>query len=145
MDAALAWYQSSAVASTVGSSPTITAVLSAFHALGFTFIMGGALFANLGRLGVLFPARLVRETTGPGSKLIALGLVLSLPTGLLLFGPRATAAGHNTFFQLKMLLLVTAAAVQFGLLRRDSRGIGAASLALWLGLAASACAFILLE
>jgi hypothetical protein len=145
MDTALAWYQSSAVASTVGSSPTLTAVLSAFHALGFTFIMGGALFANLGRLGVLFPTRPVRETTGPGSTLIALGLVLSLPTGLLLFGPRATAAGHNTFFQLKMLLLVTAAAVQFGLLRRDSRGVGAAGLALWLGLAAAACAFILLE
>jgi hypothetical protein len=142
MDTALAWYQSSAVASTVGSSPTLTAVLSAFHALGFTFIMGGALFANLGRLGVLFPTRPVRETTGPGSTLIALGLLLSLPTGLLLFGPRATAAGHNTF---KMLLLVTAAAVQFGLLRRDSRGVAAAGLALWLGLAAAACAFILLE
>lgn len=145
MDTALTWYQSSALASAVGESPTITAMLSALHALGFTFIMGGALFANLGRLGVLFPARPVRELTSPGSKLIALGLVISVPTGLMLFGPRATAAGHNTFFELKMLLLVTAAAVQFGLLRRDSRAIGAAGLALWVGLAAAACAFILLE
>ena len=46
MDAALTWYQNSAVASAVGNSPTITAVLSAFHALGFTFVMGGAIFAN---------------------------------------------------------------------------------------------------
>jgi hypothetical protein len=145
MDAALAWYQSSAVASAVGSSPTITAVLSAFHALGFTFIMGGALFANLGRLGVLFPSRPIRETATPGSKLIALGLLISLPTGVLLFGPRATAAGHNTYFAIKMLLLVTATAVQFGLLRRDSRAIGAAGLVLWVGLAAAACAFILFE
>ena len=145
MDAALAWYQNTAVASIVGGSPTITAVLSALHALGFTFVMGGALFANLGRLGVLFPERPVREIAVPGSKLIALGLAISLPTGLLLFGPRATTAAHNTYFELKMLLLPTAAAVQFGLLRRDSRAIGAAGLVLWLGLAAAACAFILFE
>jgi hypothetical protein len=145
MDAALDWYQNTALASTVGSSPTLTAVLSALHALGFTCIMGGALFANLGRLGVLFPTRPVRELTLPGSRLIALGLAISLPTGLALFGPRATAAGHNMFFGLKMLFLLTATGVQFGLLRRDSRAVGAAGLALWLGLAASACAFILLE
>ena len=145
MDTALSWYQNTALASTVGSSPTLTAMLSALHALGFTFMMGGALFANLGRLGVLFPARPVRELTLPGSKLIALGLAFSLPTGCCSSRPRATAAGHNTFFGLKMLFLLTAAAVQFGLLRRDTRAIGAAGLALWLGLAAAACAFILLE
>lgn len=145
MDAALTWYQNSPLASAIGNSPTLTAVLSAMHALGFTFIMGGALFANLGRLGVLFPARPVRELTLPGSRLIALGLAISLPTGVLLFGPRAVAAGHNTFFELKMILLLTAAAVQFGLLRREARAIGAAGLVLWLGLAAAAGAFILLE
>jgi hypothetical protein len=145
MDTVLSWYQGSAVASAVGSSPTMTAVLSAIHALGFTFIMSGALFSNLGRLGVLFPARPARDTVAPGSTLIAFGLALSLPTGLLLVGPRATVAAHTTFFQLKMLLLLTAASVQFGLLRRESRAVGAIGLVLWLGLAAAACAFILLE
>src|SRR5215470_9470551 len=72
LNAALTWYQSSALASAVGDSPTITAVLSAFHALGFTFIMGGALFANLGKLGVLFPSRRSEEVAVPGSRLIAL-------------------------------------------------------------------------
>jgi len=100
MDAALTWYQGSVLASAVGNSPTITAMLSALHALGFTFIMGGALFANLGKLGVLFPSRPVQEVAGPGSRLIALGLVLSLPTGLLLFGPRALNTAHNPTFQL---------------------------------------------
>ena len=145
MDAALTWYQNSAVASAVGNSPTVTAVLSAFHALGFTFVMGGALFANLGKLGVLFPSRPVHEVAGPGSRLIALGLVLSLPTGLLLFGPRALVAAHNSTFQLKLLLIVVASAVQFGLLRRASRAVGALGLMLWIGLALTACAFILLE
>jgi hypothetical protein len=145
MDAALTWYQNSAVASAVGNSPTVTAVLSAFHALGFTFVMGGALFANLGKLGVLFPSRPVHEVAGPGSRLIALGLVLSLPTGLLLFGPRALVAAHNSTFQLKLLLIVVASAVQFGLLRRATRAVGAIGLTLWAALALTACAFILLE
>lgn len=145
MDTALTWYQNSAVASAVGNSPTITAVLSAFHALGFTFIMGGALFANLGTLRLLFPSRPVREMAGPGSRLIALGLVLSVPTGLLLFGPRAVAAAHNSTFQLKLLLILAASAVQFGLLRRGTRAVGALGLTLWIGLALTACAFILLE
>ena len=145
MDAALAWYQSSAVASAVGDSPTITAVLSAFHALGFTFIMGGALFANLGMLKLLFPSRPAHETAGPGSRLIALGLAISLPTGLLLFGPKATTAAHNPTFQFKLLLIVAASAVQFGLGRRGTRAVGGLGLALWVGLALTACAFILLE
>ena len=145
MDAALTWYQNSALASAVGNSPTITAVLSAFHALGFTFIMGGALFANLGKLGVLFPSRPAHETTGPGSRLIALGLLISLPTGLLLFGPRAMTAGHNSTFQLKLLLILLASAVQFGLLRRATRAVGGLGLLLWVSLALTACAFILLE
>jgi hypothetical protein len=145
MDAALTWYQNSALASAVGNSPTITAVLSAFHALGFTFIMGGALFANLGTLRVLFPSRPVGETAGPGSGLIALGLVLSVPTGILLFGPRAVNAAHNSTFQLKLLLILAASAVQFGLLRRGTRAVGALGLTLWIALALTACAFILLE
>ena len=145
MDAALTWYQSSALASAVGDSPTITAVLSAFHALGFTFIMGGALFANLGKLGVLFPSRPAHDTAVPGSRLIALGLGLSIPTGLLLFGPKAVGAAHNSTFQLKLLLILAASAVQFGLLRRDSRAIGGLGLLLWISLALTACAFILLE
>jgi len=145
MDAALTWYQGSVLASAVGNSPTITAMLSALHALGFTFIMGGALFANLGKLGVLFPSRPVQEVAGPGSRLIALGLVLSLPTGLLLFGPRALNTAHNPTFQLKLLLILTASAVQFGLQRRGTRAIGGLGLMLWIALALTACAFILLE
>jgi hypothetical protein len=145
MDAALTWYQGSAIASAVGDSPTITAILSAVHALGFTFIMGGALFANLGKLGVLFPSRPAEDVAVPGSRLIALGLALSIPTGLLLFGPRATNAGHNSTFQLKLLLIVAASAVQFGLMRRGARAVGGLGLLLWVALALTACAFILLE
>ena len=145
MDAALTWYQNSALASAVGNSPTVTAALSALHALGFTFIMGGALFANLGKLRVLFPARPVHEMAGPGSRLIGLGLLLSVPTGLLLFGPKAVNAAHNSTFQLKLLLILAAAAVQFGLRRRGTRAVGALGLTLWVGLALTAFAFILLE
>ena len=141
----MAWLQSPVVAEAVRDSVHLTSTLSALHALGFTCIMGGALFANLGLLGVLFPTRPAGEMTAPGSKLIALGLVISLPTGLMLVAPRAVTASHNPFFELKMLLLVTAAIVQFGLQRRASRAMGAVGLTVWGSLALAACAFILLE
>ena len=61
----------------------------------------------------------------------------------------------NGTFQLKMLLLIAAAifhfAMQRGVLAQQSTGVrqaraaGAVGLSLWMGLAVTACAFILLE
>ena len=84
---------------------------------------------------------------------IAGGLLLSATTGVLLFAPRAISAGHNPRFQLKMVLLVAAAACQFAMIRRVARAdasapprtVGAIALGLWVWLAVTACAFILLE
>ena len=76
-------------------------------------------------------------------------------TGGLLFSARAVEAAANGWFQLKMLLLVIAAVFQFTILAAAARerpvarnlivASGAAGLMLWLGLAVTACAFILLE
>jgi hypothetical protein len=81
-----------------------------------------------------------------------LGLAISVSTGLLLFAARATEVSMNGTFRLKMLLLVLAAFVHFvvqpsvaaGAPQRV-RAASAIGLALWLGLAVTACAFILLE
>jgi hypothetical protein len=97
----------------------------------------------------------VIEITGPASRGIALGLAISIATGLLLFAGRATAVSANGTFQLKMLLLVAAALFHFTwhrrVTRRDAatvrllRVTGALGLSLWLGLALAGCAFILFE
>ena len=68
---------------------------------------------------------------------------------------RAAAAAANGTFQLKMLLLVSAAVFHFAVSARlarrprvDTRVLriaAALGLALWIGLALAACAFILFE
>ena len=155
------------VAVTVRDTLLLNAGLSAVHLIGFTLVTGGALVANLNLLGVLFPGRPPIEVTRPASRGIALGVAISVLTGVFLFAPRATVASGNWIFQLKMALLATA--VLFHVFvhvrvartaRRDHTSDGSAvvswstsaqrataivGLLLWTGLALAGCAFILLE
>ena len=155
MTSFLEWVQVTGIATTVRESLLLTGALSAVHLLGFTLVTGGAFVSNLRLVGALFPQRPVVEVSGPATRGIAVGLALSVTTGLLLFAPRAIAASANSTFQLKMLLIVGAATFHVTLHRwvaRQPRAapgllrlIGAVGLALWLGLALAGCAYILLE
>jgi hypothetical protein len=152
MQTFFAWLEHTGIAANVASSTALTASLSAIHVLGFTVVMGGALVANLRALGALFHERKAMDVAGATNRAIVLGLAISVSTGLLLFAARATEASMNGTFRLKMLLLVLAAFVHFvvqpivaaGAPQRV-RAASAIGLALWLGLAVTACAFILLE
>lgn len=148
------WMETTSVAVTVRDSLLLTAGLSAVHVLGFTLVTGSALVANLTLLGALFRGRPIVEVTAPAARGVALGLAISIATGMLLFAPRATPASGNGIFQLKMLLLVSATAFHFTVHRAVTRrtaavwirqATGAVGLALWLGLALAGAAFILLE
>ena len=133
----------------------MTAWLSAIHVIGFTLVMGSALVANLRMLGVVLPQRTAAEIVAPASRVIVLGLAVSMATGALLFSARATSAAANSTFQLKMLLLLSAATFHFAVAARLVRVSGTKArvfkvvavvgLALWIGLALAACAFILFE
>lgn len=149
------WLQTTRVAATVGDSNLLMGALSATHLVGFTLITGGALVSNLRMLGVLLSGQPVLDITRPASRGIAVGLVISVVTGVLLFSPRATAASRNGIFQIKMLCLIAAAVFQYSLHRAVARrsaaspgllrATGAVGLSLWLGVALAGCAFILLE
>lgn len=149
----LDWIEATGVARSVAASGTITAWLSAVHAVGFALVMGSALVANLRGVGVLLRQCPLADVVPPANAAIALGLAVSACTGLLLFAARAADVGANGAFDLKMLLLIAAAAVQFTLVRgaatrdaaRAARAASAAALALWLGLALAAFVFVLLE
>ena len=155
MHSLLDWLSTTRVARGVGDSAAVTAWLSAVHALAFTLVTGSALVANLRALGVLLVGTELREVVAPANRAIRAGLAVSIVTGGLLFSARAAEAAANGWFQLKMLLLIGAAAFQFTILRLAARetavarngrtAAGAVGLCLWLGLAATACAFILLE
>ncbi len=146
------------MALTVRDTLLLNAGLSAVHLIGFTLVTGGALVANLNLLGVLFPGRPPIEVTRPASRGIALGVAISVLTGVFLFSPRATVASGNWIFQLKMALLATAVLFhvfvhrQVARAQRGSHGTDFAQratavvgLLLWTGLALAGCAFILLE
>ena len=148
------WLETTTVALAVRDSLLLTGGLSAVHLVGFTLATGGALVANLTMLGVLFRRCPVADVVRPTSRGVAIGLVISVVTGVLLVAPRATAAMENSIFQVKMLLFVAAGLFQLAVPQRVARRVhasavrrlsGAAGLALWLGLALAGCAFILLE
>jgi hypothetical protein len=155
VESLLAWVETTRIAAAVGGSSILVGSLSSIHLLGFTLITGGALVSNLRLLGVLFADRPVREVVGPTFRGIEVGLLISIPTGFLMFTPRAMSAFANETFRLKMLLLLTAAVLHFAFFRRIARGAvsstgalkaaGAMGLALWLGVGLAGCAFILLE
>lgn len=142
------WIEGTRVARTVAASAGLTASLSGIHVIGFTLVTSGAIVANLRVLGALFRARPIAEVVRPANGAILAGLAISVSTGALLFAARATEVSSNGTFKLKMLLLAAAAAFHFTVNRRLTANApiaGAAGLSLWLGLAVTACAFILLE
>lgn len=154
MSAILSWIETTRVATTVAESASLTAWLSAVHVVGFALASGAALVANLRGLGALLPRTDVSEVLVAANRAILLGLAISIATGAPLFAARATDAAANGAFQLKMLFLLAAVTVQLALVGggareprsvRVSRVASAVALALWLGLAWAAFAFLLLE
>jgi hypothetical protein len=149
----LDWLEATAVARSVAASATVTAWLSAVHAVGFALVTGSALVANLRGVGAVLRQCPLADVVRPANRAIALGLAVSAATGLLLFAARAADVGANGPFRVKMLLLIAAAGVQLTLVRaaaargatRSARAAGAAALALWLGLVLAAFAFVLFE
>jgi len=133
----------------------LIASLSAVHVLGFTSVIGSALVVNLRLLGIVLAQRPVVEIAQPARVGIALGLLVSLSTGSLLFSTRAVALIMDGTFQVKMSVLAAAVLFHFIGYRRvtepeamDQRLVvvaGATGLVLWLGLALAGCALILLE
>src|SRR6185295_9763705 len=148
MSAIVEWIGGTNVARTVAASAQITAWLSAVHVVGFAVVTGSALVANLRGLDVLLPASTLGDVLRPAKRAILLGLAISVATGAPLFAARAAEVAANGTFQLKMSLLAAAVVVQFTPLReRESATslVAGVRLVLWLGLALTACAFILLE
>ena len=149
------WLESTGIAGTIGESLSITAWLSAVHAIGFTLVMSAGLTWNLHASGVLLPDVSRQSIARPAARLVGLGLTVSLLTGLALFAPRASYTAPGGVFQLKMALILVASIHQLGVnisvLRRpvtsvaSLRANGILGTMLWLALAITACWFILFE
>lgn len=153
-NAALTWLESTGVAIAIRESLLLTASLSAVHLLGVTLVGGGALVSGLRFGSLLFADQPMIQVVRPARRAILLGLTISIATGVLLFGPRASVAVENGLFQLKMGFLIAAVACQALLYARVSvarigagatRYIGVLGSILCFGVIAAGCAYILLE
>jgi hypothetical protein len=147
------WAEATTLASTIRESTLLTGALSSCHLIGLALITSGALFSNLAPMGY-FTREYPRDAIRPALRLVTIGFVVSLLTGVLLFAPRATTAVVNSTFRLKMTLLVLGALLHVTLLRAAGsepadggmlRAGRALALALWVGVGLAGCAFILLE
>ena len=128
------WLETTDLARAIAESLVATASLSALHVIGFTLITGSALVANLRLLGVFLDQRPILEVSAPANRAIAVGLAVSFATGLLLV---SAAVFHFTVHR----NVTQRASAKAPLLQAT----GVVGLALWLGVAAAGCAFILLE
>ena len=148
------WAEATTIAGTVRNSVLLTGFLSALHLVGLTVVVGGVLVSSLRFLNVFFPDQPIPDITAAIHRGIGIGLMISVVTGIVLFLPRASAAAQNMFFQIKMALLVAAVVAHIAVRRLCREPVltspklrltGAASLVLWVGVAAAGCAYILLE
>ena len=150
----LIWLQHTWLATSVNDSLTLTALTSATHVVGFALLTGSVIVATLRLTGLAFTEVAASEIAATTRRGTFAGLSISVFTGALLFSTRATMVGTNSTFRIKMALLVAATLfqvlvsrrlVQRGAGPRVLQATGVVGLALWLGVGAAACAFILLE
>lgn len=132
----LAWLEALGQATGIATSAPRYAAVSAAHVLGIALLLGPVLLADLHLLGLLpgldgATSRLLRRTA-------AVGVALSLGTGVLLLAARPAEYAANGAMQLKLAVvaLALANALAYEAARTPGRGWGrtaaGASLVLWL-------------
>ena len=136
--------QNSAVAHAVSkSNHMVGAGLQIVHVLGFILLLASIVLISLRLLGLAFAQQPISKVGRDATRLIWLGLVLTVASGTLMFVSSPRMYYYNPAFELKMLLLIAAVLVQALLLRRVSandsptptlaRTTVALSLASWFG------------
>ena len=146
MAALLTWIESTGLATAIAGSRNVTGALSAAHLVGLTLLVGSAIVRCLHGVG-WFLADTPGEVERSTHRGVAIGVTISVVTGLLLWSTRASAASANGFFQIKIILIVMALALQWrmGTMARAKQTLPVLVSLLWFGVVLAGCAFILLE
>ena len=137
--------QNSAVAHAVSkSNHMVGAGLQIVHVLGFILLLSSIVLICLRLLGLAFGQQPIARVWRDATRLIWIGLGLTIVSGTLMFVSSPRLYFYNPAFELKMLLLIVAVIVQVLLLRRVSaaaepptpalaRLTAALSLSAWFG------------
>lgn len=138
--------QASGIAQAVAkSNHLVGAGLQIVHITGLLLLLASAVLIDLRALGLVLRGHSLRALGSEASRVLWLGLIVAVASGGLIFVASAVRYAGNSAFDLKIVLLALAIAVQLGaqrwlFSREDSdalavRGVAVLSLALWFAVA----------
>lgn len=140
--------QTSPIAHAVSkSNHLVGAILQIVHVLGIILLLAALVLLSLRLAGLTFAKQSVRDVGRDSLRLMRIGIVLALVSGVLMFIAAPQLYWKNEAFQIKMVLFVLAIIVQAVFVRRvanqDAPSAGFArfsatlSLVLWFGVGLS--------
>jgi hypothetical protein len=142
----LVWLESIPISVWMGESPSVWAMptVLTLHTAGMAVLVGASWVLDLRLLGI--GRTIPLQAFGWVFRVVAIGLVINLATGVLLFAQRATTWGTSIPFLIKMVLVIASVATLWPLrslvLRggvdkgqggRDPRLLALASMVAWAG------------
>ena len=150
IDTALQWFEDGSLAVAIRQSAWLYPALEIVHISGIVLLVGPAFMFDLRLLGAAkkLPIALLADYLLSWSRR---GLLLVIPSGLLLFITNATTLAYDPVFLLKMILLILAGLNAFvfhrftfyfvsssydGTLSKSAKAAAIASILLWLSIIA---------
>jgi hypothetical protein len=125
------------------SDHLVTAALQVVHVIGFVLLLASLTLISLRLLGLVLVREPVPQVAADTSRLLWLGVILAISTGILMFLTGPSHYYFNRAFDIKMVLLLAALVVHVTVLQRVARRdeppalparVGAVlSLLLWYG------------
>jgi len=113
--------QNSTVAHAISkSNHMVAASLQIVHVIGFILLLSSIVLISLRLLGLAFTQQPISKVGRDSTRLIWIGLALTVASGTLMFVSSPRLYYYNPAFELKMLLLIAAVLIQVLLLRRVS-------------------------
>jgi hypothetical protein len=103
------------------SNHLVTAALQVVHVLGFVLLLASLTLISLRLLGLALVRQTVPQVAAETSRLLWLGAILTISTGILMFLSGPSHYYFNRAFDIKMLLLFAALVVHVTLLQRVAR------------------------
>jgi len=104
----LEWIESGFIATEIRQSTWLYPFIEIIHLFGIVLVAGGAAMFDIQLL-----ASRLKRTPGPDSFLLLSwsrrGLILAIPSGILLFSTNAISLSHDPVFAIKLILLLIAA------------------------------------
>jgi hypothetical protein len=103
-----AWLEASTVATTIRNSLYLFALIESFHVIGVAVVIGTVLVVDLRLLGLASARRPFTAIASDVFRWTWMAFALAAATGALMFVTNATSYYVNTYFRIKMALLVLA-------------------------------------